>query len=200
MIVKHANPCGVAEQSSQLEAYQTAFETDPESAFGGIIAFNDTLQCATAESILEKQFVEVIIAPAMEDGVREVAWDGRSVGDWASEVDGADAVMNLAGRNIDCRPNKKNREELLRSRVDSTRAIGEAVQAAQNPPAVWVNASAMAYYGDVGAADGHGCSLGTSWTAVVRRGSRNGWDTVLCCLVLRADGFVVCSGDRCCAD
>lgn len=87
------------------------------------------------------------------DGVREVAWDGRSVGDWATEIDGADAVINLAGRNIDCRPTKKNRELLLRSRVDSTRAIGEAIQAAQQPPAVWVNASAMAYYGDVGAAE-----------------------------------------------
>ena len=73
VIVKHANPCGVAEKESQLEAYQKAFETDPESAFGGIIAFNDTLQTATTEAILEQQFVEVIIAPTVEDGVLEMA-------------------------------------------------------------------------------------------------------------------------------
>ena len=73
VIVKHANPCGVAELGSQLEAYQSAFETDPESAFGGIIAFNNILQIATVEAILEKQFVEVIIAPGMEEGVLEVA-------------------------------------------------------------------------------------------------------------------------------
>lgn len=86
-----------------------------------------------------------------EDGVREIAWDGKSVGDWAAELEGADAVLNLAGRNIDCRPTKANRELILRSRVDSTRAIGEAIAAAEMPPKVWVNASAMAYYGDVGA-------------------------------------------------
>lgn len=86
-----------------------------------------------------------------EDGVREVAWDGRAQGDWVAEIDGATAVVNLAGKNIDCRPTKANREAVLRSRVDSTRAIGEAIQAAAMPPGVWVNASAMAYYGDVGA-------------------------------------------------
>ena len=85
------------------------------------------------------------------DGVREVAWDGRTQGEWAAELDGAAAVVNLAGKNIDCRPTKANREGVLRSRVDSTRAIGEAIQKAEMPPAVWVNASAMAYYGDVGA-------------------------------------------------
>lgn len=87
------------------------------------------------------------------DGVRELAWDGVTQGDWAAELDGCDAVVNLAGRSIDCRPTTKNREAILRSRVDSTRAIGEAIQAASIPPKVWVNASAMAYYGDVGAQD-----------------------------------------------
>lgn len=85
------------------------------------------------------------------DGVRELAWDGASLGAWAQEVDGCDAVVNLAGRSIDCRPTAANRAAILRSRVDSTRAIGEAIQAASMPPAVWINASAMAYYGDVGA-------------------------------------------------
>ncbi len=63
VIVKHANPCGVAEAGSLMDAYDRAFETDPESAFGGIIAVNRPLDAATASAILARQFVEVIIAP-----------------------------------------------------------------------------------------------------------------------------------------
>ncbi len=63
MIVKHANPCGVAIGSSILEAYDRAYKTDPTSAFGGIIAFNRPLDGATAKAIVDRQFVEVIIAP-----------------------------------------------------------------------------------------------------------------------------------------
>lgn len=65
VIVKHANPCGVATASTQLEAYQQAFTTDPVSAFGGIIAFNTELTLETAEVLLAKQFVEVVIAPSV---------------------------------------------------------------------------------------------------------------------------------------
>ena len=63
VIVKHANPCGVACGATLLEAYDRAYQTDPESAFGGIIAFNGRLDGATAAAIVERQFVEVIIAP-----------------------------------------------------------------------------------------------------------------------------------------
>ena len=69
VIVKHSNPCGVAIDKSILNAYEKAFETDPVSAFGGIIAFNRPLDKATANHILERQFVEVIIAPGVQDGV-----------------------------------------------------------------------------------------------------------------------------------
>jgi phosphoribosylaminoimidazolecarboxamide formyltransferase/IMP cyclohydrolase len=65
VIVKHANPCGVATATTIGEAYDRAFATDPESAFGGIIAFNRELDAATASAIVERQFVEVIIAPAI---------------------------------------------------------------------------------------------------------------------------------------
>ncbi|MDG1311470.1 MAG: bifunctional phosphoribosylaminoimidazolecarboxamide formyltransferase/IMP cyclohydrolase [Porticoccaceae bacterium] len=74
VIVKHANPCGVAAAVDIDTAYDLAFATDPESAFGGIIAFNRELDAATAEKICEKQFVEVIIAPSVsEDAVTAVA-------------------------------------------------------------------------------------------------------------------------------
>ncbi|MHA7841675.1 MAG: bifunctional phosphoribosylaminoimidazolecarboxamide formyltransferase/IMP cyclohydrolase [Gammaproteobacteria bacterium] len=67
VIVKHANPCGVATGENQLNAYQRAYKTDPTSSFGGIIAFNESLQVSTAQAILEQQFVEVIIAPGITE-------------------------------------------------------------------------------------------------------------------------------------
>ena len=68
VIVKHANPCGVAIGSGILDAYDRAFRTDPTSAFGGIIAFNRPLDAQTAAAIVERQFVEVVIAPRIEAG------------------------------------------------------------------------------------------------------------------------------------
>ncbi len=68
VIVKHANPCGVAVGDDLLEAYDRAYKTDPESAFGGIIAVNRELDAATAQAICERQFVEVIIAPKVSAG------------------------------------------------------------------------------------------------------------------------------------
>ncbi|NKB77353.1 MAG: bifunctional phosphoribosylaminoimidazolecarboxamide formyltransferase/IMP cyclohydrolase [Gammaproteobacteria bacterium] len=67
VIVKHANPCGVSVKPSQLEAYDAAFSTDTESAFGGIIAFSSQLQADTAQAIIDRQFVEVIIAPTLSE-------------------------------------------------------------------------------------------------------------------------------------
>ncbi len=72
VIVKHANPCGVATTDNILTAYDRAFATDPESAFGGIIAFNRPLDEHTAQAIIDRQFVEVIIAPSVDDGAAEI--------------------------------------------------------------------------------------------------------------------------------
>jgi phosphoribosylaminoimidazolecarboxamide formyltransferase/IMP cyclohydrolase len=72
VIVKHANPCGVASSTSLLEAYNLAFQTDPTSAFGGIIALNGTLDTKTAHEINERQFVEVIIATDYEEGSLDI--------------------------------------------------------------------------------------------------------------------------------
>ncbi|MFV2005579.1 MAG: bifunctional phosphoribosylaminoimidazolecarboxamide formyltransferase/IMP cyclohydrolase, partial [Gammaproteobacteria bacterium] len=74
VIVKHANPCGVSVNSGLKEAYDAAYSTDPESAFGGIIAFNRELDGKTAKAVVERQFVEVIIAPSVsEDAISAVA-------------------------------------------------------------------------------------------------------------------------------
>ena len=89
VIVKHANPCGVATADDLLSAYERAFETDPESAFGGIIAFNRELDAKTASAIVERQFVEVIIAPNVSDEAIAVVADKKNVrllrtGQWSS--------------------------------------------------------------------------------------------------------------------
>ena len=72
VIVKHANPCGAALGKDLLDAYNRAYQTDPTSAFGGIIAFNGELDAATASAIVERQFVEVIIAPSVSQAARDV--------------------------------------------------------------------------------------------------------------------------------
>lgn len=75
-------------------------------------------------------------------------WDGRSVGPWARQVDGAAAVVNLAGRSVDCRKTPDRYDEILRSRVDATLALGAALREADNPPPVWVQMSTAHRYGD----------------------------------------------------
>ena len=79
VIVKHANPCGVAVRDDIFEAYAQAFATDPTSAFGGIIAFNRNLDKKTAQAIIDRQFVEVIIAPHVDDDAKEVLADKKNV-------------------------------------------------------------------------------------------------------------------------
>ncbi len=91
VIVKHANPCGVAIGGNLLEAYDRAFQTDPESAFGGIIAFNQELDAETAKAIVDRQFVEVIIAPKVSAQAAEVVSAKQNVrllecGEWAAEA------------------------------------------------------------------------------------------------------------------
>ncbi len=90
VIVKHANPCGVAVAEDIHHAYDRAYRTDPTSAFGGIIAFNRPLDAFTARDIVEQQFVEVIIAPSIDDDAREVLAEKKNVrvlacGDWSVE-------------------------------------------------------------------------------------------------------------------
>ena len=84
------------------------------------------------------------------DGWRTVNWDGRTVGSWASELDGADAIVHLSGRRVDTRSTRKNVDELISSRVEPVRAVGEALKAAGTPPPVWVQSSSLAIFGDTG--------------------------------------------------
>ncbi len=78
--------------------------------------------------------------------VRVVPWDGHTLGAWAREIDGAEVVVNLAGRSVNCRYNKNNLRAMMDSRVDSTRVVGEAIAAAARPPRVWLQSSTATIY------------------------------------------------------
>jgi uncharacterized protein len=86
---------------------------------------------------------EVVI---LSRGASGVHWDGRTEGPWFAEVDGADVVINLAGRSVNCRYNDANRRAITQSRVDSTRIVGHAIAAAESPPRLWLQASTATIY------------------------------------------------------
>jgi phosphoribosylaminoimidazolecarboxamide formyltransferase/IMP cyclohydrolase len=95
VIVKHANPCGVAIGDNILAAYNSAYTTDPTSAFGGIIAFNRELDAETAEAIVSRQFVEVIIAPSISEAAAQIVAAKPNVrllvcGQWTTQTTGLD--------------------------------------------------------------------------------------------------------------
>jgi uncharacterized protein (TIGR01777 family) len=81
-------------------------------------------------------------------GIGDVRWDARTLGPWAQELEGAALLVNLAGRTVDCRYTAANRQEILASRIDSTRVLGMAVAGCQNPPMVWLNSSTATIYAD----------------------------------------------------
>ncbi len=78
--------------------------------------------------------------------VREVDWDARTLAPWKEELEGATAIVNLTGRSVDCRYHAANRKEILESRVDSTRVLGNAVAQCTRPPRVWLNAGTATIY------------------------------------------------------
>ncbi|SIO25091.1 bifunctional phosphoribosylaminoimidazolecarboxamide formyltransferase/IMP cyclohydrolase [Salinivibrio sp. ES.052] len=108
VIVKHANPCGVAIGEDLLSAYQRAYQTDPTSAFGGIIAFNRELDGDTAQAIVERQFVEVIIAPRISEAAKAAVAAKKNVrllecGQWQARTTGWDSKRVNGGLLIQAR-------------------------------------------------------------------------------------------------
>jgi uncharacterized protein (TIGR01777 family) len=108
---------------------------------------------ALAKILLGKGYEVVILSRGAHregSGIRQLHWDGETLGDWAESVDGAKAILNLTGRSVNCRHTPENRREILASRVNSVRVLGEAVARCAAPPEVWVQASSLAIYGDPG--------------------------------------------------
>ena len=106
---------------------------------------------ALARSVLADGYEVVVLsrgaAPADAIG-RFVPWDGKNLGDWKRELEGAEALLNLTGRSVDCRYTQENRDLILNSRVDSTRVLGEAIGACDQIPKVWLNSSTATVYED----------------------------------------------------
>ncbi|MBF9069894.1 epimerase [Streptacidiphilus fuscans] len=99
---------------------------------------------------LEADGHEVVVLTRRPTHAREVAWDGRTLGPWAATLDGADAVVNLAGRSVSCRYSPANLAEMMASRVDSARVVGQAIAAAERPPRVWLQMSTATIYAHAG--------------------------------------------------
>jgi len=108
---------------------------------------------ALAKAFSERGF-EVVILPRSprrhREGVKEVEWNGRDVGPWSSLLDGAEAVINLAGKSISCPHTPTNLQAIIASRVDSVKGLAAAVAQVKVAPRVWVQASAVGFYGDTG--------------------------------------------------
>jgi len=89
-------------------------------------------------------------AKSQHGHVRSVSWDGKTLESWAKELEDSLAVINLTGRTVNCRHTDENKRQILNSRVDSTKIIGQAIAQCTNPPKVWLNASSAAIYGNTG--------------------------------------------------
>ena len=96
--------------------------------------------------------VEVVILsrnpPKVDGPWKHVIWDGRTLGDWRRELEGATGLANLTGRSVNCIKTPDHRDEILRSRVEATRVLGQAVRTLESPPPVWVQMSTAHIYGD----------------------------------------------------
>lgn len=118
-----------------------------------IVGGSGFLGISLAKELTKKGYDVVILArKRLPENVpaRHVFWDGKTMDVWAAELDGAKAVINLTGKNVNCRYNTKNLREINESRTDSVCVIGQAINACVNPPDVWVQAASLAIYGDAG--------------------------------------------------
>src|SRR5271154_138540 len=103
-----------------------------------------------AKALLARGYEVVVLtrSPRTGTGFREIEWDGAHIGEWIQFLDGAEAVVNLAGRNVNCPHTPENLREILESRVNSVRAIALSFAHVKTPPRVWVQAGAVGFYGD----------------------------------------------------
>ncbi|HEY0067292.1 MAG TPA: TIGR01777 family oxidoreductase [Flavisolibacter sp.] len=85
-------------------------------------------------------------AHAPQGNVRYLVWDGRTYGAWTEALEGCDLLVNLSGKNVNCRYTEQNRREILSSRVEPTKALGEAIKTLKNPPKMWMQAASATIY------------------------------------------------------
>jgi hypothetical protein len=112
------------------------------SGFLGISLAKHLVGCGTPTVVISRR------APKVEGAWRHVTWDARTLGEWKRELDGAAGLVNLVGRSVDCVKTPDRQDEILRSRVEATRVLGEAMRSTDAPPPVWVQMSTAHIYGD----------------------------------------------------
>src|SRR3569833_3309433 len=83
---------------------------------------------------------------APKDNIRTLVWDGKTEGDWAKELEGADLLVNLCGKNVNCRYNEKNKREILESRINPTNLLNQIKANLQHPPKLWINSASATIY------------------------------------------------------
>lgn len=104
-----------------------------------------------AQVLLDTSYEVCLISrnpPKIKGGWKHVSWDAHSLGDWVRELDGAGAIINLAGRSVDCIKTPENVDVILRSRVETTQLIGQAIRKINSPPPTWIQMSTAHIYGD----------------------------------------------------
>ena len=105
-----------------------------------------------ARLLLKKNYEVVVLTRTPQDrtdGIAEVAWNGKSLGDWVQFVEGAQAIVNLTGRSVNCPHTPENMLEIKESRINSVNTIATAIHNVAHPPCVWVQAGSLAFYGDL---------------------------------------------------
>ncbi len=132
-----ARPLAFALQGEELKRNVRIVIAGGSGQLGSLLA-RHSVECGHDVVVLSRRCYE---APW-----KTVPWDGRSLGSWADEFEGADAIVNLAGRSVNCRYTIANRRDILNSRVESTRVIGEAIGRLERPPHAWLQASTATIY------------------------------------------------------
>lgn len=108
---------------------------------------------ALAKALIARKYEVVVLTRSpreRNDGVKEVEWSVAHIGDWIKYLEGAEAIVNLTGRNVNCPHTPENLREILESRVNAIRAISVGFAHVTHPPRTWVQAAATGYYGDTG--------------------------------------------------
>jgi uncharacterized protein len=97
---------------------------------------------------LKKNYDVVILSRSSKNirKARVIKWNGENIGDWIEELENSTALINLSGRSVNCRYNKKNKQEILNSRIKSTKVLGKAISSCKNPPQIWLNLSTATIY------------------------------------------------------
>src|SRR5688500_5165648 len=125
-----------------LEKHSETIVIAGGSGFLGISLATHLAAAGTSVVILSRH------APKVVGPWRHVSWDARTLGDWRRELDGAAGLVNLTGRSVDCIKTPDHQDEILRSRVEATRVLGQALREIDAPPPVWVQMATADVYGD----------------------------------------------------